>query len=203
MGAFKWTKEALREEAAKYPTRQAFRKGHPSARTTASRRGYMDEFFGPPPFRWTHETLVIEAAKYKTRSEFQQARWGAYEAARRLGLVETLIPAGSLASDRDTVYWLKARRKNVGGHAVHKFGLTSRRCGTKRVDELNLISGYLFEIVDMSSAGALGPAAEKCLLRLGKPFETRGFSGCTELRLLTPMDYIKAASLMEFLRCWA
>jgi len=40
-----WTDEMLKDESSKYPTRNKFAKGSPSAYTTSRRRGLLDKFF--------------------------------------------------------------------------------------------------------------------------------------------------------------
>lgn len=82
-----WTEERIAEEAKKYKTRGAFKKGS-SAYQAAKRRGVLNEVCShmePVPQSWTAESIAAEALKYTTRKAFAKGSAGAYNAARRRG----------------------------------------------------------------------------------------------------------------------
>ena len=84
-----WTYETCFQEAKKYKTKEAFRKGTNRAALVAWNNGWMDDYtWFEPAFRWTKESCEAEARKYKTKTEFQKGNPGAYIHARKYGLLK-------------------------------------------------------------------------------------------------------------------
>lgn len=67
-----WTEEKVRAEAAKYATKQAFRKGSRSAHCSALKLGIADDLGFSPAYRnKTDAELLAEASKYARWSDFE------------------------------------------------------------------------------------------------------------------------------------
>ncbi len=96
----KWTVENLKNEALKYKTRAAFRKGNKSAYNAAMTLGIYVEITAHmpryvdrkgenhPQFKWDIESIRKEALKYKTMAEFEKRSRGAYKAALKLNILD-------------------------------------------------------------------------------------------------------------------
>ncbi len=83
-----WTEENIRVEAAKYQTRQGFRRGCKSAYNAAEKLGILDSLGLQRGKRtWTDEALIAEAQKYWSACEFMDADPGAHSQLRRRGLL--------------------------------------------------------------------------------------------------------------------
>ena len=94
--ARKWTLETVKKEAAKYPTRTAFKRGNQSAYITAWRRGWLDSLGLPSvKLKWTYEKVKAEATRFRTRSAFYAGSSSAYAAARKNGWLNELYPTGT------------------------------------------------------------------------------------------------------------
>lgn len=87
-----WTKERVFEEARKYETKNAFRKGCMSAYLYAHRNKWIDEmyFFKNIYKSWTKEKVFEEAKKYTTRTEFANNAHYVYETARENGWLDEM-----------------------------------------------------------------------------------------------------------------
>lgn len=98
-----WGVESLHAEAARYETRNEFKKGSPGAYDSARRVGILDEVclhMMAVKRPWGFITLKEEAARYETRSDFQKGSGGAYNAARRLGIMDDLFPVDKEVKDK-------------------------------------------------------------------------------------------------------
>jgi hypothetical protein len=98
-----WSYNRVREEALKYKSKGAFKKGSSSAYQIAVRGGYMDTFthFTGVLRHWDSHAILEAAKTCKTAKEFVSTHGGAYIAALRLGLQAELV----------TIF--KGRRKNL------------------------------------------------------------------------------------------
>ena len=81
-----WTIEKLAEEAARFNTRNAFRKDSSAAYQAAHKRGLLDQIcshMAPSKTgkKWNKAAVVLEASKYSHRSDFENGSSGAYDAA--------------------------------------------------------------------------------------------------------------------------
>ena len=88
-----WTKDKCREEAKKYFTKSAFRKGCQGAYGAAWINGWIDEIcehMNQTQTRgyWTFERCVEEGKKYSKRNDFRKKGKGAYNAAYVNGWLE-------------------------------------------------------------------------------------------------------------------
>lgn len=88
-----WTKERCREEAKKYSTKSAFRKGCQGAYGSAWKNGWIDEIcdhMNQTQTRgyWTLERCIEEGKKYSRRIDFRKNGKGAYNAAYVNGWLE-------------------------------------------------------------------------------------------------------------------
>jgi len=84
----KWTNEALRAEAAKYSSREDFKKDSPSAYTTAAKRDLLKAITGHMRSKrtaWTKQEVMWLSAGCSTKMEFRTNHIGAHEYARRHG----------------------------------------------------------------------------------------------------------------------
>src|ERR1035437_6748232 len=96
---FKWSDEALRNEALKYRTKQDFQDSNRSAYGIALKRksffesicSHMPEYtkigHTNPNFMWTDEMLYLEAKKYTKKQDFKKGSRGAFEACNRRGIL--------------------------------------------------------------------------------------------------------------------
>ncbi len=88
-----WTKEKCREEAKKYETKSAFRKGCQGAYGAAWKNGWLDEICKhmnqtQTKGYWTLERCIEEGKKYVRRIDFRKNGKGAYNAASINGWLE-------------------------------------------------------------------------------------------------------------------
>lgn len=91
MTKLKWTEAALRSEAAKYDTRNAFRKGSPSAYTVACRMGLIGDLGLDRTLReWDYAALHAEALKYTNRRAFALGSKTAYNLAGIRGIRDAI-----------------------------------------------------------------------------------------------------------------
>lgn len=93
-----------------------------------------------------------------------------------------------LNSDYDAIYmWGYAD----GGDMVCKFGVTSQRLGTERIDSVSRKSGINPEFLILAKSNkALD--AERSLKNIGRHEHLSGFNGSTEFRRLKPHELTKA-----------
>lgn len=92
---FKWTKEAVFEEAKKYLTRAKLKYANSTVYYVARINGWLDEIFGKeknkkPIRKWTKEALLEESKKYDTRYHFQIGNESAYNAALKRKLLDEM-----------------------------------------------------------------------------------------------------------------
>ena len=93
---WKWTKEAIINEAKKYEYRSDFKKAEPNLYKKICQEGYFNEAFGHmkhKPKKWTKEECLKAASKCKTKSEFEKKFCGAYSSSRKNGWYEECVSA--------------------------------------------------------------------------------------------------------------
>ena len=83
-----WTLKKLVEEAARFKTRNAFRKGSSGAYQAAHKRHLLDQIcshMAPSKTgkKWDIKSVELEASHYLHRSDFEKGSSGAYDAARK------------------------------------------------------------------------------------------------------------------------
>ena len=91
--AYKWTEDALRDEALKYKNKKEFYQNSASAYGKALNMGqdfFSDitkHFTETPkiPSKWNEESLAKEALKYNSKTEFRSGSPGAYDVAKKIG----------------------------------------------------------------------------------------------------------------------
>ena len=91
----KWTKEAVFNEAKKYPTRAKLKYANNTVYYVARINGWLNELFGKeknkkPIRKWTKEALFEESKKYDTRYHFQVGNESAYKAALERNLLNEM-----------------------------------------------------------------------------------------------------------------
>jgi hypothetical protein len=88
---WKWTKEAVIEDARKYQSKSAWRKNS-RAYAMATRRGWLEEATAHMTVlwkqKWTKEAVLEDALKYTSRREWETKSNGAVSSARRNGWYE-------------------------------------------------------------------------------------------------------------------
>jgi len=90
----KWTLEKLKEAAASYPSRSAFKKGNSAAYQACQNMGVLDiccshmKVLYRPKGYWTLEKLKDTAAQYSSRITFQKGNSAAYKACQVAGLLD-------------------------------------------------------------------------------------------------------------------
>ena len=88
---YKWSKEAVADEAKLYGSRKDFMKGSSGAYDRAIKQRWINEVCAHMPIlkrSWTVEAVATEALKYNTRAEFQKKSPAARSAATSLGIYE-------------------------------------------------------------------------------------------------------------------
>jgi len=100
----KWTLEALTIEAAKYPTRVAFSKGHQGAYRAAIVHGHLDQVcqhMQALKNYWTTESIAEVARGHTSRASFQELSSPAYQAALARGIVDQVCQH----MEHKYIYW--------------------------------------------------------------------------------------------------
>lgn len=128
--------DEIRAEAAKYEKRSDLKEANHRIYYVAMKEGLLDELYPTEKGyhrKWTPETLAEEAGKYQTKTEMYRANSSAYQTARRLGILNEICAHMKAAprSDYDAVYIAQ-----VPGTDVYKVGLTSKRLGLQRMDQI-------------------------------------------------------------------
>ena len=88
-----WTLEKLVAVAAKFNTRNDFRRGASAAYQAARKRGLLDQIcshMAPSKTgkKWNKAAVALEASKYSHRSDFENGSSGAYDAALKNGWLD-------------------------------------------------------------------------------------------------------------------
>ena len=195
------TKEECKEIAFKWGTRTKLDKGDKSVYRRCVENGWLDEFFGPsrksPETNWTYDTLKSESIKYNSRNAFKWGNWNAYHAARRKSYFEELCQhmKSSLGTVGDVLYVLKVP-DFTGRSSLLKFGITSKKCGTRRLQELKSTSKLNLEVlhwIETVDARLL----EKELLGLGYKVALPVFGGYKEFRMVNQQNLEKVNTILN------
>ena len=111
-----WTKARCAEEALKYDTLTAFRKGASTAYQAAHRNKWLDDICDhmtstqKPKGYWTKQRCKAEALKYETRSSFAKGSKSAYHAAQQAGWLDDICDHMT-SRTKPSGYWTKQRCK--------------------------------------------------------------------------------------------
>lgn len=169
--------EEIKAEAAKYAKRSELKEANHRIYYVAMKDKLLDELYPTENGyhrKWTAETLAEEAQKYSTKTELYRANASAYQTARRLGVLDEICAHMKPAqkSDYDAVYIAQ-----VPGTDIYKVGLTSKRLGLQRLDQIK----PKVELVTMVCFDKHVYEIEQELLGIGRKLEG-------EFRRWTPAD---------------
>lgn len=199
----KWTEKAIREAAAQCKTRNEFYQKHTAAARVATKLGIYEEICAAFPVlheSWTPELVAARAARHSSLAEFYTADPRAYEAMLRHGLEGT---AGAHLRRRDpsamdTIYLWEAVGETYNGKKVYKLGVTSQRCGNKRVVEVACRAGVESRLLVARFLGDwYVPELEKRLLAFGEDPKLDVPDGRTEFRALTAEELAVILRIIE------
>jgi hypothetical protein len=195
------TKETCFEVANTCYNRNEFRLKDYLSYRLSFESGWLDEWFPHKGktkiLKWTEEVLREEAYKYRTKNSFKWGNWNAYHQARKRPYFDDICAHMTTISksDEDVLYVLKTDQY-FDGLPVYKMGITSRRCGKRRVSELKCHSG--FEItIEVWLETPYAREIEKEALMYGKIPEVCEFAGYRELRAMTPQERDSVEKLVK------
>jgi hypothetical protein len=145
--------------------------------------------------KWNVDSIMIEAKKYTCRSDFSKKSSGAYDAAVNMKIVDDVCShMERLQSDFDCVYMWEAKKES--GRTLVKFGVTSQRLGSARIDFVEKKSGLkAIRCIFKNAKNAL--FIEKKLKEIGESAELSGFSGSSEFFWLNDEEIKTAIEVIE------
>lgn len=180
----KWTEEAIKKEALKYNTRNAFKQSSSGAYQAMLKLDianitcmHMDL---PKCVKYTHEQLAEEAIKYNTKSDFKRSSYGHYQAACRHKQFEEITSHMENASrfsmlKPSILYYFKIW---FNGIPIWKIGVTNYsvedRYYRRDIDRMEDILEIKF------STGAEAYNAEQTILKTYKDFKYSGTTPFTD-----------------------
>ena len=201
-----WTLENLHAEALKYDTKVEFREKSNPAFLTASRQGLLDQICShmeagklPNGYWLVKENCAKEALKYSNRREFSLNNSSAYHGADVNGWLDEICDHMEFnpSSDGDAIYIWRAINHVFNGLQVYKFGITSARLESRRIEEVARVAGMEFEILCLTKVKRHAGVVETHLLELGINPQYSGFNGASEFRALTADELQIAIDLIE------
>ena len=137
-----WTLIRCKEEWKKFPTITAYARGSKASYAAVIANNWVGEMRLFFPQIKTPNWALDECRKLwlncTTVHEFRDKHWGAYQAVCSQGWRSEMrkeLPYAEKASDNDAAYIWKTGL-SIAGKDVYKVGITSIRCGDKRIREV-------------------------------------------------------------------
>lgn len=199
-----WTKAKVLAVAKSCSSKNDFRYNHNNVYAIAKRDGYMREcnkFWVAPRTYWTNKMLAAEAKKYRTKIDFMLGNNSAYAICRKRQIIDKVCAhmedAGG--SDNNVVYIWRSDFQFNGLHVV-KVGVTSERCGDRRVKDVSRKASCKAEIIILQKVSIRATEVETVLKKIGQDPLLEKFDGSTEFRAMTideidlAVDIIKQAA---------
>lgn len=189
----KWDVDLVTKEAKKYATRSEFALGSGSAYNAARRLGILASLFDSQLLTWTEEEISKVAEGCLNKKELKRKCGSAYNAALRLGLIDVLFPENVSTGTRDCVYLWSV----VDEPGLYKVGITSKRMGTYRIQQVAKEAKVTPELVMLCEVGyEQAKVIEREMKSMGTPYKFQSkFYGHTEFRYLTPDEVSRCIKL--------
>jgi len=200
----KWDKSKIHEVALRCSTRGEFIERYPSTYQAAHIRGIVDDVCSHMDVirkKWSNSELFDESKKYKTRSEFCEKCGAAYHYANRRGMLDDIcahMEPSKYGTDNNMIYIWEALGIN-SERRIFKIGITSKKSGTKRIDEVARKKTLTPHIIILREVVGKATDIERHILdNYGESVNwDESFDGSTEFRYLSENDLTNIISWLS------